>query len=134
MITIAWILALLGIILDAYSDVSIDRDGQRKHLVESLSVASCFSSALLFGMFITFTTITNTLIGLGITLFIISSLRLGIFNLAYNYFMGLDYSHLGTTSKIDELLNKLPNFVTIVIYWASILSSIIVSALLYTLW
>lgn len=134
MITAAWILALIGILLDAYSDAILDKNKKRNHLTEVLSVSSYFASALLFGMFVGFTTIGQTLIGLLVVLFIIASLRLGTFNIAYNHFMGVTQSHLGTTSEIDKLLDKLPNLLVIFIYWASTLSSLIVSAMLSQLW
>lgn len=133
-ILIGWLLALIGIILDAYSDAYIDKNKKRNHFTEALSIAFYFTSALFFGMFISYINAQTTLIGMFVVFLIIDLLRLGIFNLSYNKFIGSKLSHVGNTSQIDIWLDKLPNLLVIIIYWLSVLSSMIISALLYQLW
>jgi len=133
-ILLAWLILASGIVLDAYSDSYLDKNKKRNHSAKAICTAFYFISGMLFGMFISYTTFLTTLFGAGIVFSIVILLRLGIFNISYNFFIGQPTEHVGTTSEIDEILDKLPNLLVIIIYWLSTLSSMILSGFLYALW
>lgn len=102
MITILIVLTIIGtIVLDALSDAYIDKERRRNHFLE-------LSTVLLFLCLIMLAQVSGLAWYVIITSYIL--LRIGLFNLVYNYYRKLDLFYRGTTDKFyDKFMKKIPD-------------------------
>lgn len=113
------LLGIIGaIVFDALGDAYIDKNKQRNHFIESLTVL-CYLCLIILAPL---TDISWINIFIGYIL-----MRISLFNIVYNLFRNLGIFYRGKTDAVyDKYVNKLSNSVYLGIIIISGISSVIV--------
>ena len=109
---------IIAVVFDAMGDAHIDKSKRRSHFLE-------LSTILSFLVLIVLSQVSNVDWKIIISIYIL--MRIGLFNLTYNIYRGLDIFYRGTTDKFyDNFMRKIPDSMYLIV----IISSILVSLML----
>lgn len=104
------------VVIDAVADALKDKTGKRNHWFEAGLIAVVFTIVgLNYYEQIHWINLVLSYVGW----------RISLFNIFYNGIRGLPWDFIGTTSKIDRLLRKVPNIITVSLFILCLFGAIV---------